>query len=239
MLRAALFDWGGTLMDDEWTAEIALEGNTAGIAALARAGLPAPETFSRYLWENERELFALGADDEIDVADVMRSSFAHHGVELSGDDVRLFLQTTQDVWSSYYTLGASTHALLESLRGRGLKLALVSNTASPEWLLRPVLERQGLVERLDAIVLSSEVGKRKPHPAIFERALAEVQAEPGEALFVGDRLVADVAGASRVGLRTVQALWFRADEPADGAEPDHEAFTPMDVLNVVDRLLAG
>jgi hypothetical protein len=38
-------------------------------------------------------------------------------------------------------------------------------------------------------------------------------------------------------MRTVQALWFRADEPVDGGpEPDHQAFTPMDVLNVVRRL---
>lgn len=237
MVRAVLFDWGGTLMDDHWSDEIWLEGNTAGIAALEREELPDAETFSRYLAEHEEELFGLGADDEIDVAEVMRRAFAHHGAELGDDDVRLFLQATQDVWSGYYELGASTHALLESLRNRGLKLALVSNTASPEWLLRPVLERQGLVERVDAVVLSSEVGKRKPHPEIFQRALSDVGAAPDEAIFVGDRLAADVAGAARVGMRTVQAMWFRADE-VDGIEPDHQAFTPMDVLNLVDRQLA-
>jgi hypothetical protein len=37
-------------------------------------------------------------------------------------------------------------------------------------------------------------------------------------------------------MNTVQALWFRADEDSDGVEPDHQAFTQMDVLNVVDRL---
>jgi len=166
----------------------------------------------------------------------MTSSFREHGVELTDDDVRLFLQAAQDVWSSYYALAASTHALLEALRERGLRLALVSNTASPRWLLEPILERQGIVDRVDAIVLSSEVGKRKPHRAIFERALDELGVEPNEALFVGDRLDADVFGASRVGMNTVQALWFRADEDADGVEADHRAFTQMDVLNVVDRL---
>jgi HAD superfamily hydrolase (TIGR01509 family) len=135
-------------------------------------------------------------------------------------------------------VAASTHALLEALRARGMKLALVSNTASPEWLLRPVLERQGLVDRVDAIVLSAEVGKRKPHPAIFERALAELGVAADEALFVGDRLAADVLGASRVGMKTVQALWFRADDGPEDAEPDFQAFTQMDVLNVVERLAA-
>ena len=222
-------------MQDEWSDEIALEGHTAGLGALARDGLPTAEAFTRYLADNEAELFPAG-EDEIDIADVMRRAFAAQGADLQDDELWLFIRAAHGVWASHYSLAASSHALLEALRARGLRLALVSNTASPEWLLRPVLERQGLVERVDAIVLSSEVGKRKPHPAIFERALGELGVEAAAALFVGDRLGADVLGASRVGMKTVQALWFRADEGLDGVEPDFQAFTQMDVLNVVDRL---
>ena len=156
-------------MRDEWSDEIALEGHSAGLAALARRP-PDAATFTSYLREHEAELFPLASEDEIDISDVMAGSFRDHGVELTDDDVRLFLQAAQDVWSSHYVLADSTHALLEALRARGLKLALVSNTASPGWLLEPILERQGITERVDTVVLSSEVGKRKPHPAIFERA---------------------------------------------------------------------
>jgi putative hydrolase of the HAD superfamily len=237
VLRAVLFDWGGTLMQDEWSDEIALEGHTAGLAALTREGLPTAEAFTRYLADHDGELFPTG-EDEIDIADVMRRAFTAQGADLQDDELWLFIRAAHGVWVSHYSLAASSHALLETLRSRGLRLALVSNTASPEWLLRPVLERQGLVERVDAVVLSSEVGKRKPNPAIFERALAEVGAAPDEALFVGDRLDADVLGASRAGMKTVQALWFRADDVPVDAEPDFQAFTQMDVLNVVDRLLA-
>jgi putative hydrolase of the HAD superfamily len=238
VLNAVLFDWGGTLMSDEWSDEIALEGHTAGLAALARDGLPDAAAFTRYLREHEAELFPRASEDEIDIAAVMAGSFREHGAEVTDDDVRLFLQAAQDVWSSYYVLADSTHALLEALRARGLKLALVSNTASPQWLLQPILERQGIAERVDTIVLSSEVGKRKPHPAIFESALRELGVDSSDALFVGDRLEADVLGASRVGMKTVQAVWFRADEGPDGVEADYQAFTQMDVLNVADRLAA-
>jgi putative hydrolase of the HAD superfamily len=238
VLKAVLFDWGGTLMSDEWSDEIALEGHTAGLAALARDGLPDAAAFTRYLREHEAELFPRASEDEIDIAAVMAGSFREQGAELTDDDVRLFLQAAQDVWSSYYVLADSTHALLEALRARGLKLALVSNTASPQWLLQPILERQGIAERVNTIVLSSEVGKRKPHPAIFERALSELGVDPSDALFVGDRLEADVLGASRVGMKTVQAVWFRADEGPDGVEADYQAFTQIDVLNVADRLTA-
>jgi HAD superfamily hydrolase (TIGR01509 family) len=236
MLRAVLFDWGGTLMSDEWSDEIALEGHTAGLAALGRDGLPDAEAFTGYLREHEAELFPSAGEDEIDIAAVMSGSFRDQGVELTDDDVRLFLQAAHEAWSSHYVLADSTHALLEALRARGLKLALVSNTASPQWLLQPMLERQGIAERVDAIVLSSEVGKRKPHPAIFERALSELDVAASVALFVGDRLEADVLGASRIGMKTIQAVWFRADEGPAGVEPDYQAFTQMDVLNVVDRL---
>ena len=87
--------------------------------------------------------------------------------------------------------------------------------------------------------VSSEVGKRKPHPEIFERALEALEIEPNEALFVGDRLYEDIRGAGEVGLTTVQAVWFRADEHPAGREPDHQAFTQMDVLDIADRLLVA
>jgi FMN phosphatase YigB (HAD superfamily) len=58
-------------------------------------------------------------------------------------------------------------------------------------------------------------------------------------LFVGDRVRQDVRGARDAGMVTVQALWSRADEHPDGVEPDFEAYTMMDVLNVVVRLNGG
>jgi len=86
-------------------------------------------------------------------------------------------------------------------------------------------------------VFSSGVGIRKPHAPIFERALEALGVRPDRALFVGDRLYEDVRGAGELGMTTVQALWFRADEHPDGREPDFQAFTMHDVLNVVRRLL--
>ena len=133
------------------------------------------------------------------------------------------------------------HALLDALRARGLKTAIVSNTSVPGWLLEPVLEKQGLASaHRRSPCFSSDVGKRKPHPLIFRAGArrARRQRRPS-ALFVGDRVRQDVRGARDAGMVTVQALWSRADEHPDGAEPDFEAYTMMDVLNIVARLNGG
>jgi len=74
---------------------------------------------------------------------------------------------------------------------------------------------------------------------MYRAALHAIGVEPEHALFVGDRLYEDVRGAGELGMTTVQALWFRADQHPEGSEPDFQAFTQMDVLNVVDRLAAA
>ncbi len=133
-------------------------------------------------------------------------------------------------------LDSTTHALLEALRRRGLALGVVSNAADSPELLRRELADSGIEERIDHAVFSSEVGRSKPHAEIFQHALDALGVRAEAALFVGDRLYEDVRGASEVGMTTVQALWFRADDHPDGLEADYQAFTQMDVLNVVRRL---
>ncbi len=107
----------------------------------------------------------------------------------------------------------------------------------PARLLRSDAEALGLAPFLDAMVFSDEAGARKPAPAIFLRACGELGVEPAAALYVGDDLEADVQGAAGVGMQTVQAVWFRADDKPE-IEPDFTAFTAMDVLNVARRRLA-
>jgi FMN phosphatase YigB (HAD superfamily) len=77
---------------------------------------------------------------------------------------------------------------------------------------------------------------RKPHPAIFQRALDALSVAAEDTLFVGDSLASDLGGAKALGMHTCQALWFRADDDPAGPEPDFQAFTQMDVLTAVNRL---
>ena len=215
-------------------------GHRAGLEALGRDGLPEIDGITEHFREHYEPLFWVhGTLEEIEYPGLVRELFGHFGIDLTDEELGRFLEAEHAAWEPARVLGSTTHALLEALRSRGLRLGLVSNAFDPGWLLHRDLAQMGIAERIDYAVFSSEVGKRKPHPEIFERALEALEVAPDEALFVGDRLYEDVRGAAQVGMTTVQAVWFRADEHPDGGEPDYQAFTQMDVLNVAERLLAA
>ncbi len=95
----------------------------------------------------------------------------------------------------------NTPTLLARLKKKH-KLAVVSNFAHAPGFWK-VLQYFDLPRFFDALVVSAEVGFRKPHPRIFETALESLNVKAKEALFVGDSLKADIYGAKMMGLKTV------------------------------------
>lgn len=89
---------------------------------------------------------------------------------------------------------------LEAVRGMGLRTGMVSNATE---LARRVLRGLDMERYLDAVVISDEVGVRKPEPRIFEIALGLVRAAPSRAVFLGDRPATDLVGATGAGLRGI------------------------------------
>ena len=240
MPAAVLFDWGDTLMQFAYDEALVEAGHRAGLATLDRDQLPEVERVTAHFRERYEPFFwTPGTVEELEYPGLVRQLLGDFGIEVSDEELTGFLEAEHAAWDPARQLAAHTHALLEALRGRGLKLGLVSNAFDPGWLLHRDLEQMGLAERLDFSVFSSEVGKRKPHPAIFERALEALTVTAEDTVFVGDRLYEDVRGAAELGMTTVQALWFRVDEHPEGGVPDFEAFTQMDVLNFIDRLASA
>jgi putative hydrolase of the HAD superfamily len=107
-------------------------------------------------------------------------------------------------------------AALKALKAMGLALCVGSNF---DRRLRGVI--QGLPELapwVDSLVISSEVGFRKPHPLFFQAACAHLGQPPGQVLCVGDDVENDVRGAIRAGLT--------------GLLLDRSARRPIDLLHV-------
>jgi putative hydrolase of the HAD superfamily len=102
-----------------------------------------------------------------------------------------------DAWEVY----SEVEAVLAALRGRGLRLAVVSNW---DERLPGLLEGLGLTPYFETVVYSSAVGVEKPDPRIFRRALDELEVEPEAAVHVGDGALEDVEGALGAGLHAVR-----------------------------------
>jgi putative hydrolase of the HAD superfamily len=226
VLRGVLFDWNNTLMRFEWDDDLLAEGHRAGLAAIGRGG--AAELTQRF-----RSLELVPGSD---YRETLRGLLGG----ATDEELERFAEAEFSTWEPAALLASTTHALLEALRARGLRIAVVANAwPEPARLLRRELARLGVAERVDAAVFSDEAGVRKPDAAIFRRALSELGVRADEAVFVGDKLREDVGGAAALGMTTVQALWFAADDAEGAPEPDFQAFTQMDVLTIVDRLAAG
>lgn len=89
------------------------------------------------------------------------------------------------------------HDLMRSLRRAGLRTALLSNSwGSDDY------PRQLFPELFDAVVISAEVGMRKPEERIFRLAAELLGLEPAECVFIDD-LEANVLAAQAVGLVAV------------------------------------
>ncbi len=74
--------------------------------------------------------------------------------------------------------------------------------------VRNILSRDGLGPYFETVVISGEIGWRKPHRALFETAIRHLGIPAGDALFVGDNFDLDVVGASDAGLA---AVWYRRE----------------------------
>jgi putative hydrolase of the HAD superfamily len=101
--------------------------------------------------------------------------------------------------------------LLGRLREREVEMHTLSNY--PEWY-RWIEERLGLSRYLRWSFVSCQTALRKPDPAAYRGALAALQREPAECLFIDDR-ARNCAAAADVGLHAVH---FSGDVPALEAE---------------------
>jgi len=101
--------------------------------------------------------------------------------------------------------------VLSTLRKRGYKLGLISNT---HWRLLENL-RTKIEKTFDVVTLSYEHGYAKPHPSIFLATLKELEVKANHCLHVGNDPIADVQGAKKVGMKTAFIKRMKLQANAD------------------------
>jgi putative hydrolase of the HAD superfamily len=152
------------------------------------------------------------------------------------DLVARLLDLHTELVADSYLLPAAYPAVLQRVAQRH-RLALFSNfDYAPA--LRRLLGQHGLDRLFDPIVISAEIGFRKPGRKAFELALAPIPHPRETVLFVGDSLVDDVAGAAGAGL-TVAWINAAGAAPASGAATGPRPDFVIRDLTQLEALLEG
>ena len=207
MLEAVFFDAFGTLLNADG---LHLRATEEILAFMGLKGLDAREVHDAWdrhadsMWGGGsfmpmRELFK----------EALRRTLSELGFEPGPDDLSKAISILVRVFEEGTRPYDGALELLSFCRRLGLKTGLISDADSE--LLRTILARYGLLDLLDAVVISDEVGFLKPDEDIFHVALSAVGCRPEEALMIGDSL-RDLAGARKVGMAV--ALVLRPDRPS-------------------------
>lgn len=204
--KTVIFDLDGTLLD------YASAQREAVSATAAELELHIPE----------EKLLELVDSDEVQALEACRPGapgkdspgmegvFRRYGVEA---DPAEFLDRYYGHLSMHHGTVEGALETLRKLKKAGTSIGLVSN--GPGEVQRPRVRESGVIEHLDAIVLSCEVGMAKPDPEILGLAMRLLEASPGSTLFVGDSTSSDLPAAEAAGVDFV-LLSSAGDFPESG-----------------------
>ncbi len=228
-LEAVIFDLGGTLIDylggaPSWP-EMEFPGVQALHDCLSAAGFPIDaEAFREsfiaamdHRWRAATE----GISDPPTLASLIVEACHAAGFHLEEELHEAAVAAYCAPIAERAVVAGGAEPLLAWLRGHGVRIGLISNTIWPAEVHRLDLERYGLLDHFHTTVFSSETGLWKPDPRIFALTLERLEVAPDRAVFVGDRLMEDVQGAQRAGLRAIFV-----EGTVDYADIDAGAFIP-------------
>jgi putative hydrolase of the HAD superfamily len=236
--EAVIFDWGGTLtppleanpdyLHETWE-DAARVLNPDEYEAVVKHLAAANEE----VWDRVRRgtvssrlhevIETVVAELELEVAESVLEEAAQHHL---------------NAWSPLIEHEPDAIPVLESLRAKGYKLGLLSNTMWPRSFHDDLLTRDGLIDLFDARLYSSELEYTKPHADVFRAVMEAVGvSDPGRAVFVGDRPFDDIHGSKQAGMVAILRP-NPAVPPFDDAEPDATIEQLTELPKVLEELEA-
>jgi HAD superfamily hydrolase (TIGR01509 family) len=218
-VEAVLFDYGRTLVTFDYPTEDLLEvlrRFRPRIADALGAEAPEAETIMRDVLLPLEEHIESPGEDEVTYTDVYQAAWRSAGLDLPSELLDEILDAEQLCWDRAVRVDANAPRVLSWLGERGIKRAVCSNAPFPPKMMRRQLETNGVGKLVDAVLFSSQVGRRKPAPELYLAALEAVGVGAAKALFVGDRVREDYDGPRALGMRAVICTAHAAAPPPDG-----------------------
>ncbi len=217
--EGVIFDYGRTLVTFAYPAEELVAVLREFRPRIEEAlGVPAPEaeTILHDVALPLEEYISSMSEDEVDYMDVFRDAWHRAGLRLPDGLLHEILDAEQRCWDHSVRVDPEALDLLAWLGERGIKRGICSNAPFPPEMMRRQVESNGIAAAVDAVVFSSEVGRRKPSPELYGVALRAIGTTADRTLFAGDRVREDYEGPVALGMRAVIVLAHAEELPGDG-----------------------
>ncbi|HJO01285.1 MAG TPA: HAD family hydrolase, partial [Nitrospinaceae bacterium] len=163
---------------------------------------------------------------------VLRHLFFQYGIKIEGrTSWKEILTIYYEVIHGVRTIYPDVISTLERFRDSGVRMGVISNTTNPQFIKDEERHRTGLNPYFEFALYSSSTPYRKPHPSIFNAAIARLQMDAEDILFVGDNLQMDVAGPQAVG---ISAAWLNrgGSSLSDSIIPDYQINSLSELLQI-------
>jgi 2-haloalkanoic acid dehalogenase type II len=244
MINSVLFDFGNTLVSTELDWEVIIQENIASLLGyLDSVRIKVDkESFGKSFQEIRNENFKKAEVElrEYTAEESLAQILSQVGITKLSQDI---LETAVDAFfapeEELYPVFPEVPEVLTELKNRGYKLAIVSNATSGR-LIRKAAADRGLAKYFETIIVSADIGYRKPHPKIYQLALAQLNAKLEEAVMVGDLLEIDIAGAKQLGMKTILVKLVAPKENYNNEKseiiPDAVATKFRDILTYIEKL---
>jgi putative hydrolase of the HAD superfamily len=219
-VRTVLFDLDDTLHDDTFAFTSAAEEVAREVAA--EHGIDALALKCAYIAEAEGFWQRLTNDQVRTKLSQLRTTMwgnALGTVGLRDPELAERSATNYNIYrKKYFSPFPDAVDLLKTLKGRGVKLGLLTNGVSETHHEKIALLQ--ISQYFDALFLADEVGMVKPDPLLFAHACRKLESSPSVSAMVGDRYERDIAGAIEAGLYSIWVNVRNEDVP-QGAPPPH------------------
>jgi HAD superfamily hydrolase (TIGR01549 family) len=216
-VRAIFFDAGNTLLYprlDERARDLTEAGFPAQVEDFQAAERAAKEKLDVWLWPQIRKGAVPRTIDHYYWMEYLTALMGLVDAPATEHErlIRLVADGFRDIrtWS---VVLPETPGYLASLKKQGYILGVISNSVGT---LEGQLQNVGMRDYFQAIFDSAIVGVEKPHPEIFQMALASAQVAADEAVFVGDTNATDMGGAQLAGWHGVLIDRINAYPHAEG-----------------------
>lgn len=236
VIQAIVFDLGGTLIDwPDWDEDIERRWGLSYEHLVAHSNeqeWPAKEAYVRAMREAEKAHWQRVNEQHIsntpDV--VLLDGFQRLKCKVSKEALMTALDGYANAIIGWATIFPETVETLLELRKRGYRLGLLSNTWWAAAWHDADLATHGLTSLLDVVMYTSDLPYSKPHSYVFQEAARRLKVDVSACVMVGDRMVDDVRGAQRAGMRGV---WRYNEYPW----PKPENVKPSAIVKTLTELL--